>query len=463
MTNEEILSNLAQASMDSPYRGKIFQVGGSVRDELLGLAGSPDMDFACELDPLPFLDRLVELGIASGSVSTYERFGTAMVQVDGCELEFATMRAESYDVGSRKPKVQIATLDEDALRRDFTVNALYKGIEGGPVLDPTKQGLQDLKFRVLRTPVDPSKTFFDDPLRMLRAVRLKWKLGFEFADGLAKAITANADRMSILSPERIQGEFVAILSHPTGPNALQELLNLGLLRQFIPELELLSGVDQGAYHHLDVWNHTLLVMTRLWELNRADSDTVLSALFHDIGKPQTRTVEASGKIRFFGHEVVGKELTEKIMKRLRFSEARVQRVAFLVGAHMRLGHFHEFGTSGIRRLIRDMGDLLEPLLNLVEADSQSLSPDVQPLNMAEIRRKIDEVSKETPRSSLESPLDGKEIEALLNIAPGPAVGKAKAFLLARVLDGDLLPGDKILAKAILLQNWPSLADKSLKN
>lgn len=455
---QQILAKLAACP---PLAGQVYLVGGAVRDSELGRPQPTDLDFATEMDPTPFVNELHRLGLIAGAPVVYPRFGTAKVDMDGFKLEFAAMRAESYGRQSRKPDVKRANLAEDALRRDFTCNALYQKIMDREIIDPTGFGQADLKKRILRTPHGPAKTFQDDPLRMFRAVRFKWKLGFEFAEGLKQAIQSQAARVEILSPERIREELMAMLALPSGPQALEDLRALLLLEHFWPEFGAMKGVDQGAFHHLDVWDHTRLVITRLWEQGHAEPDTVLAALFHDIGKPETRTVDQQGKVRFFGHESVGAQMTQVAMRRLRFSEEQIACVSQLVCAHMRLGQYKEFGPSGVRRLMRDMGPQLGKLLNLVEADSHSLAPGVEPLPMAEVRERFRICADETPVESLKSPLNGTEICETLGISPGKLVGQAKTYLQELVLSGELPPNDKDLARKLLLENWPQIETKPI--
>ena len=482
------LATVAEAARGTPFENQLWLVGGAVRDELLSLgegeasASQTDFDIVLEGDALALARLLREKGASSIAPVVYPRFGTAMVHVAGSNVELVTARRESYEATSRKPNVEPATLYEDAQRRDFTVNTLMRNLHTGELRDPLGVGLRDLEARVLRTPVDPSRTFYDDPLRMLRAVRFRWKLGFAPAQGLYEAIANEAYRLGsdvpsevrrslrttnlqddgrgqsaselaqskdVVSAERIRDEWVKMLLHPTASSAMRDLMSLGLLDQFAPEFLAMEGVDQGRYHHLDVWEHTLLVVNNLRQPRTLT--LTLAALLHDIGKPSTWSADYEANIRFYGHETVGAEMAEKMLRRLKFSNEDIAPVVSLVKNHMRLGSFKEFTPTAARRLLRDMGDLLEPLFDLVEADAASLRPGVRVMDLAPIRARVAEVSALTPATSLESPLRGNEIMAMLNLAAGPEVGRIKQAILNEVLEGRIDPGDKAAAQRFLKQ------------
>jgi poly(A) polymerase len=239
-----------------------------------------------------------------------------------------------------------------------------------------------------------------------------------------------------------------MLSHPTAPDALRDLMELQLLAQFAPELPALVGVDQGSFHHLDVWEHSLLALQ-----NVGHDDLVLSlaTLLHDVGKPRTRFVDEQGRVRFFGHETVGAEIAESLLRRLRFPLKEIDEVALLIRNHMRLTNARGFSSSAARRLVRDLGDQLPRLLALIEADRAAHKPGVDHGDLQSVRALVEKVQHETPATVLESPLQGREIMELLSIPAGRDVGRWKAFLTEQVLDGVLAPGDKEAAKAALLR------------
>lgn len=444
---------IAETVRNSAFSGKVFAVGGSVRDALLypdvrvDESIADDIDLVVEGDSGALVDLLVQAGITDGPASVYANFGTAQVRIEGQKVEFVTARKESYRGESRKPTVEPATLLEDAKRRDFTVNALLRNIETGEIVDALGSGLADLEDRVLRTPLDPGETFSEDPLRMLRAIRFRHKLGFAPSEGLYEAIRDNARRLSIVSAERIQEEFAKTLLGPNPAEALRDYERTGLLAEIFPEFLPTIGCDHGPYHHLDVWDHTLAVVEKI---SRPSLALRLAALFHDVAKPQTKTIEPSGRPRFFGHEIEGAEVARVALNRLRFSKDLIGEVAHLVRHHMRLGSANPFSSTAARRLIRDMGDQLEEFLELVDADSRSHHPGMPRLNLQAVRDKIVEVQQTSAVNQLTSPLTGKEIMDLLNLEGGPQVGVWKHKLEEAVLEGILTPGDKQAAIAYLL-------------
>ncbi len=426
-----------------------------MRDELLGRTNSADLDLVTELDAGELVQTLVNQGVVLGEPQVYPRFGTAMVRIESSQVEIVRARKESYRDDSRKPDTSPATLLEDATRRDFTVNTLLRNLHTEDLLDLLGTGRSDLEAKILRTPLDPKATFFDDPLRMLRAVRFKWKLDFEFSEGLDEAIKEEAHRLEVVSEERIREEFEKILLGPNPDLALNDLMDLGLLKQFLPEFVAMKGVDQGHFHHLDVWDHTLLVLKNA---KTDDLIVALACLFHDIAKPVTRSIDAEGATRFFTHEGIGAEMARKILLRMKFSHSLVEDVTLLVKNHMRLGSWSKPTTSAARRLIRDMGEHLDQLFALVVADVASLRPGVKVMDLEPIRALIEEVRAITPASQLESPLSGSEIIAEIGIEPGPAVGKWKAWLTELVIEGEIDVGDKEGALSRLRKKRVELAD-----
>lgn len=464
------LAAIRDATKNTPFEGQLWLVGGAVRDELLQRPEPNDYDLVTELSTGELSKLLFEKGVSTIPPVTYARFGTALVRVEGVDVELATARKESYAPESRKPEVEPATLLEDAKRRDFTVNTLLRNLHSGELCDPLGTGLSDLKEKILRTPgtseggtpTDPSgrgrprsssaeATFRDDPLRMLRAVRFVRTLGFKPANGLYEAINAERERLKIISGERIRDEFVKMLRLKDADRALEDLRTTELLDVFAPELAAMKGVTQGSYHHLDVWDHTLLVLKNA---GTEDLTVSLVALLHDIGKPKTRSIDDNGDIRFFQHERVGEEMTREILGRLRFSNDEIEKVAKLVRNHMRLMTTPELSPSATRRLIRDLGPELERLLLVVEADVSGLKPGVKAMDIPAIRARIEEVRKATPVETLESPLSGSEIMALTGLTAGKRIGEIKKALLEAVLEGRIAPDDKAGAAREVFQVTP---------
>lgn len=444
------LDALRHALVATPFEGRLWLVGGSVRDDLLGIPIENDFDLVLEGSADEVANLLYQKRVSSIAPVTYPRFGTALVRVEGIDIEIVSARKESYDPSSRKPFVEPATLLDDAKRRDFTVNTLLRNLHSGELLDPLGLGMSDLAAKVLRTPLDPGETFEDDPLRILRAVRFRWKLGFAPAPGLYDAIQDKAHRLSIISMERIRDEFLKMLALDHAPEAMQDLMSLGLFRFIGADFEHMPGVEQGQYHHLDAWNHTVLVLKNTIGMS-SDSPTLrLAALLHDIGKPSTRTIDDEGRTRFFGHESVGAEMAVRILRNLKFSNEDIEPVSLLVKNHMRLGSSPKFTKPAARRLIRDLGPWLDHLLDLVEADASGLKRGVRVLDLTQVRGQLESVRKETPIEKLQSPLSGQEIMTLTGLPEGKRIGELKDGLTEAVIQGTLEPGDKERAATIVL-------------
>ena len=420
-----------------------------MRDHLLQLPAQNDFDLVVEEDAAALAQRVFDLGIADHPPAIYPRFGTAMVSVDGLKIEFVTARKESYDADSRKPHVEPASFLEDALRRDFTVNALAMDLDSGEVIDLLGTGLADLKAGILRTPLDPHVTFQDDPLRMLRAVRFRWRLGFDYAPGLAEAIQESSHRLSVISQERITEEFTKILLGANPHRALEELRTLGLLHGWADELLAMVGVEQGKWHHLDVWGHTMEVVG---QASGGSLTLMLSALLHDVAKPRTRSIDSQGQTRFFGHEVLGAQMAQALCVRWRFSQETARDVALLVKNPRRLSSAPELSSTAARRILCDLGPLLDTWLDLIDCDAKGLKAGVRMLDIEKVRAQLREVEQATPAKTLESPLTGRQIMAILGVESGEIVGQAKAFLTEQVLIGELIPGDAAKATDVL-KEW----------
>jgi len=407
-----------------------WAVGGFVRDQLLGRP-HPDLDVVVEGgDALRLAERFAELAGTRRPV-LFPRFGTAQVTWGDRLVEFATARAESYAPESRKPEVRPASLQADLERRDFTVNALLMDLDG-KVHDPLGRGLADLDARVLRTPREPARTFDDDPLRMLRAIRLAAQLGFDLAPDLLPAMRELRDRLRppVLSVERTADELRKMLLSDRPALALELMEEAGLLEVVLPELAACRGVEQRGYHHADVYHHTLETVAaappRLTER--------LAALFHDVGKPAT----AGGDGTFHGHDAKGAELAAEALRRLRFSNAEAERVSRLVRLHLRpVFYDSSWSDAGVRRLARDAGDLLWPLLALARADIAA-SDYPHPEKLDELEARLHAVLEEKP-SRIRVPVSGEDVMRELELPPGPEVGRIKEKIEELVLEGELEP------------------------
>jgi poly(A) polymerase len=427
---------LRQAAEEMGVRA--WAVGGYVRDTLLGRP-QPDLDVVVEDGrALEVAERFAGL-VGARRPALFPRFGTAQVTWGDRLVEFASARAESYEPESRKPEVRPATLEEDLLRRDFTVNAMLMDFEGH-LIDPL-DGRADLERRLLRTPRPPDVTFSDDPLRMLRAVRLAAQLGFELAPDLPPAMRRLRERARppVLSVERVNDELRKMLLSPRPRLALELLDEGGLMETLLPEVYACHGVEQGGYHVADVFGHSLLTVERAAEQGPPDLVLRLAALLHDVGKPPTATPDGA----FHGHHEVGAALARQALQRLRFSNAEVEQVARLVRLHLRPVFYEsEWGDGAVRRLARDAGDQLWTLLALARADIAASSyPDGEKLD--ELEARLRGVLAERPSRML-LPLSGTDVMRVRGLPPGPEVGRLKGRLEDLVLDGTLPPDRDVL-------------------
>jgi putative nucleotidyltransferase with HDIG domain len=418
---------LRQAAGDLGARAWV--VGGYVRDQLLG-RDHPDLDVVAEEGRAADLAaRFAELAGARPPV-VFPRFGTAQVTWNDRQFEFVSARSESYQRSSRKPSVRPATIDEDLRRRDFTVNTMLMDLDGR-IHDPLG-GRADLDRRLLRTPDDPARTFDDDPLRMLRGVRFVAELGFSLDPPLLEVLRQLRERLRppVISVERIADELRKMLLSPRPARALEVLDEGGLLEVVLPELAACRGVLQGGWHTADVFGHTLETVAR----TPSDLEIRLAALLHDVGKPATAAPDGS----FHRHEEVGAGLAEEALARLRFPVALTANVARLVRLHLRPVYYEAaWGDGAVRRLARDAGDLVDPLLALARADiGASAYP--HPEKLDELADRLRRVREEQP-SRLRLPVTGRDIMRVRGLRPGPDVGRLKSHLEDLVLEGTLLP------------------------
>jgi len=441
---ETVLETLRAATRGTEYDGRLFLVGGFVRDKAMGLSlAKDDIDIVLEGDALALAHFLREKGAADYNPVVFPRFGTAMVVIKGRDVELVTARVESYVPDSRKPEtVEPGTLQDDARRRDFTINTLLQNLHTGQITDPLGRAFADIEAQIIRTPTDPLLTFQDDPLRMLRAVRFAARFGFAIEPFTWKAIRQSAERLAIISQERIRDEFCKTLLTICASLGLELLKDSGLLAQFAPELMEMVGVTQNEFHAYPVWDHTLVALGNL----SVDASLTLrlATLFHDVGKPRTKGVGDDGRVHFYGHQEVGAEITRRWMTRLKFSNDEIAAVSLLVAQHMRIGEYKANWTdSAVRRLLRDLGPQLDDLFAIHRVDVSALGPDYQDISRAEeLQVRMKPIQEAQDISALTSPLDGQELMTLLSLPPGRRVGEVKEYLTNEVIDGRLAPDDK---------------------
>ncbi|WP_112245456.1 CCA tRNA nucleotidyltransferase [Kribbella monticola] len=434
-------------------------VGGPVRDILLG-RGSKDLDFATSARP-EAVEKLLA-GWADHVWDIGKAFGTIGCRKGEWILEITTYRSESYDPTSRNPEVSYGdNLPDDLSRRDFAMNAMAVRLPSHEFVDPYG-GLADVAAKVIRTPGSPEDSFSDDPLRMMRAARFAAQLGFTPDPAVVAAMTAMAERITIISAERVRDELVKLVCASYPRIGLDLLVSTGLADHVLPELPALRLERDEHHRHKDVYEHSLTVLEQAIELEprlggtEPDFISRFAALIHDIGKPKTRKFEAGGKVTFHHHDVVGAKLAKKRMKALRFSNEQIEQVGKLVELHLR---FHGYGTgewtdSAVRRYVRDAGDLLSRLHILTRADCTTRNKrKAEALRSAydELEERIARLREQEELDSIRPDLDGNQIMEILGIGPGREVGEAYKFLMNLRMDEGPLGEDR--AREELLSWW----------
>ncbi|MFD6417516.1 CCA tRNA nucleotidyltransferase [Streptomyces sp. NPDC060194] len=437
-------------------------VGGSVRDALLGRLGN-DLDFTTDARPedvlrivRPWADAVWEVGIAFGTVGCQKEARVGDVD-QSFQIEVTTYRSEAYDRTSRKPEVSYGdSIEADLVRRDFTVNAMAVALPEKRFVDPYG-GLEDLAAGVLRTPGTPQESFSDDPLRMMRAARFAAQLDFAPAPEVVAAMTEMAERIDIISAERVRDELnkLVLSAHPRKGLAL--LVDTGLADRVLPELPALRLESDEHHRHKDVYEHSLTVLEQAIDLEQDGPDLTLrlAALLHDIGKPRTRRFEPDGGVSFHHHEVVGAKMTKKRMTALKYSNDLVKDVSRLVELHLR---FHGYGTgewtdSAVRRYVRDAGPLLDRLHKLTRSDCTTRNKRrANALARAYdgIEERIARLQEQEELDAIRPDLDGNQIMEILDVRPGPVIGRAYAFLLDQRLEHGPMEHDEAVTA---LRKW----------
>lgn len=434
---------LGQRFADAGVR--LYLVGGVVRDLLLGrpLSDASDLDFTTDASPSQVRGLLD--GLAEAIWTQGERFGTIGAKIGGRAVEITTHRGEAYSPDSRKPEVVFSTdVASDLARRDFTVNAMAIEIPEPRLVD-LHDGAADLAAGRLRTPLSPEESFSDDPLRMLRAARFIAGYGLEPDPELVAAATRMAERLSVVSPERIRDELDKLLVVDDPSKGLWFLVDTGLADQFLPELGAMRLEQDPIHRHKDVLAHTIAVVA-----NTSPRRILrLAALLHDVGKPRTRAFGENG-VSFHHHEVVGARIARDRMRALRYSTADVDTVRKLVFLHLR---FHTYGMgwtdSAVRRFVRDAGDELTDLIELTRCDCTTRNrrkADMLARRMDDLEARIATLSEAEELAAIRPDLDGEQIMAHLGIGPGRQVGDALKMLLELRLDEGPLGEDEALRR-----------------
>jgi poly(A) polymerase len=436
LEDDSVVVRLARRFRDAGH--DLYLVGGPVRDAFLGRSFA-DLDLTTDARPEE-THELVE-PIASGVWLQGIEFGTVGAEVDGVRMEITTFRTERYEPDSRHPDVAFESeVEIDLSRRDFTVNAMAVRPLEKTSLDPFG-GLDDLKQRILRTPIDPDESFADDPLRMLRAFRFASQLDFRIDPSALDSIGRLKERIKTVSSERIRDELSKLVVGSSPGAALEAADETGLTDLFLPELGSLKLEQDPVHKHKDVFHHTLAVVERTPD----KLELRLAALLHDIGKPKTRRIDQEG-VTFHHHEIVGARMAEARLSTLRYPNAVVSTATRLIELHHRF-HTYRLGwsDSAVRRYVRDAGPLLGDLNTLVRADCTTRNPakaERLAARMDELERRIAELAKLEELERIRPELDGNQIMAFLGVAPGPIVGEASRFLLEVRLDEGLLGADE---------------------
>jgi len=447
MDTSELLLRLHRA-FDQAGK-QLYLVGGSVRDLLLG---RPRQDLDLATDARPEETKAILRQLRPDALYTVgEKFGTIGAVFNGHRVEITTFRSEQYTPGSRKPEVDFGTsLEGDLSRRDFTINAMARNLTTGEIIDPFG-GLKDLEAGLIRAVGDPDTRFAEDPLRLLRAVRFAAELGFTIDPATAAAIRRQAHRLQEVSRERIAEELNRILLSPRPGLGIRLLVELGLLAHIVPEVLEMLGMPQDRGRYKDVFTHTLAVVENV------PPNLVLrwAALLHDIAKPRTISFDEKGEVSFIGHELVGEQMTREILRRLRFDNRTIKKVAKLVRMHLRPNQYGpDWTDSAVRRLVREAGDDLEELLILSRADVTSARPArrrAARTRVDELERRIRELAERERIEALKSPLDGHELMAMFGLGPGPWIRPIKDYLQELVIEGQLAPDDKETARELALK------------
>ncbi|WP_326503849.1 CCA tRNA nucleotidyltransferase [Rothia nasimurium] len=433
-------------------------VGGPVRDLFLGET-SVDLDFTTNATPDETL--AVVDGWADATWEIGKEYGTIGIRKGNEMVEITTYRAEKYDPDSRKPVVAFGTdLKEDLFRRDFTINSMALRLPSLELVDPFG-GQEDLQKGIIRTPGTPQASFSDDPLRMMRAARFASRLDIDLAPEVFEAMVDMADRIQIISAERVRDELVKLICGTAPRRGVDLLVESGLASFVLPEIPALKLEVDEHHRHKDVYHHSLTVMEQAAALE-TDADGAVpgpdfilrfAALMHDIGKPATRKFESNGAVSFLHHDVVGAKLTKKRMRELRFDNDTIKAVARLVELHMRFYGYGDAGwsDSAVRRYVRDAGDLLERLHRLTRADVTTRNKrKANRIASAydDLERRIAELAEQEELDAIRPDLDGEEIMAILGIKPGPRVGQAYKFLLNLRLDEGALGKEEATARLL---------------
>ncbi|MEO0733109.1 MAG: HD domain-containing protein [Bacteroidota bacterium] len=437
----KIFAVISKAATELGY--PTYIVGGYVRDRLLARP-SKDLDIVCVGSGIELAKRVGDSLHPRSRVTVYKRFGTAALKHRDLESEFVGARKESYRSDSRKPTVESGTLADDQNRRDFTINALAISLNDndyGTIIDPFN-GLEDLEAKRIITPLEPGKTFSDDPLRMMRGVRFASQLGFNIERATLRSIKDNADRLKIISWERIATELHKILLSPKPSIGLKLMSDTGLLDYVLPELAALRGVEsRNGRKHKDNFLHTIKVVDNLAERS-PELWLRWAALLHDIGKAKTKRWEATAGWTFHAHDAVGANMVPRIFRRLRLPNDKLKYVQKLVALHQRPISLtqEEISDSAVRRILFEAADDIDDLMTLCESDITSKNPQRVKRYLANytvLRERMAEIEAKDHLRNWQPPITGELIMETFGISPSRQVGLIKDAVREAILDGEI--------------------------
>ncbi len=452
-TYKEITKYLGGLIKGTEWEGHVYAVGGCVRDEIMG-SEIKDIDLCVSLPSggIRFAKWLRDNGHTAKGVAVYPNYGTAMLHLKAfpdVELEFVQTRKEKYiDHSCRNPVTAFGTIEDDCMRRDLTINALYINLSTGEIVDITGQGVDDIKNHVIRTPNDPDVIYDDDPLRILRCIRFASRYGWEIERSTMEGMVRNVHRLDIISKERVKDELDKMLTcrHPV--MAMELLRTTGAMHYVIPELEQTYDMEQNEYHFSTVWEHTLAVIENL-KSNRLELR--MAALLHDIGKIRKRTMEG-GKVHFLEHELASADMVDEILRPLKYSNDFIEEVAFLAKCHMVCKMWGDecehFKKKKLRKLQFVCGteERFDDLMLIIDADNNSHSADrCMPRQVEIIKQRTEEMKTEgSAMFGYKLPLNGKDVMEIKGLEPGPQVKECLDYLMKLAFVNPLRDRDEFI-------------------